>query len=378
MLRSVNLSQRQVSHFDVAKLKRDAEELEAEMGAPGFWDNLEHANSVSKHMKAIEGKLNHFKHLNDSADDVEAMIELGDSADDAELEHECAEEIKRIYAELEEIRLTTLLNGEYDENDALLSLHAGAGGTEAQDWTQMLYRMYTYYCQKHGFELKEMDLLEGDEAGIKSVTFQVSGDYAYGFLKCERGVHRLVRISPFDANARRHTSFASLDVAPIIDEDSSALFSMEDVRVDTYRASGKGGQHVNRTDSAVRMTHIPTGIVVQCQNERSQIQNRETCIRMLTAKLAEKREQERQELLSDVKGELKKIEWGSQIRSYVFQPYTMVKDHRTDYEVGNIQSVMDGNLDGFITAYLQKAAAKPAEEYQKKAHGGRRCNPRTR
>ena len=249
-----------MSHFDVAKLKRDAEELEAEMGAPGFWDNLEHANSVSKHMKAIEGKLNHFKHLNDSADDVEAMIELGDSADDAELEHECAEEIKRIYAELEEIRLTTLLNGEYDENDALLSLHAGAGGTEAQDWTQMLYRMYTYYCQKHGFELKEMDLLEGDEAGIKSVTFQVSGDYAYGFLKCERGVHRLVRISPFDANARRHTSFASLDVAPIIDEDSSALFSMEDVRVDTYRASGKGGQHVNRTDSAVRMTHIPTGM----------------------------------------------------------------------------------------------------------------------
>ena len=362
MLRSVNLSQRQVSHFDVAKLKRDAEELEAEMGAPGFWDDLEHANAVSKHMKAVESKLNHFKHLNDSADDVETMIELGDDGDDKELEQECAEEIKRMYSELEEIRLTTLLNGEYDENDALLSLHAGAGGTEAQDWTQMLYRMYTYYCQKHGFELKEIDLLEGDEAGIKSVTFQVSGDYAYGFMKCERGVHRLVRISPFDANARRHTSFASLDVAPIIDEDSSALFSMEDVRVDTYRASGKGGQHVNRTDSAVRMTHLPTGIVVQCQNERSQIQNRETCIRMLTAKLAERREQERQELLGDIKGELKKIEWGSQIRSYVFQPYTMVKDHRTDYEVGNIQSVMDGNLDGFITAYLQKAASKPTEE----------------
>ena len=362
MLRSVNLSQRQVSHFDVAKLKRDAEELEAEMGAPGFWDDLEHANAVSKHMKTVESKLNHFKHLNDSADDVETMIELGDDGDDKELEQECAEEIKRMYSELEEIRLTTLLNGEYDENDALLSLHAGAGGTEAQDWTQMLYRMYTYYCQKHGFELKEIDLLEGDEAGIKSVTFQVSGDYAYGFMKCERGVHRLVRISPFDANARRHTSFASLDVAPIIDEDSSALFSMEDVRVDTYRASGKGGQHVNRTDSAVRMTHLPTGIVVQCQNERSQIQNRETCIRMLTAKLAERREQERQELLGDIKGELKKIEWGSQIRSYVFQPYTMVKDHRTDYEVGNIQSVMDGNLDGFITAYLQKAASKPTEE----------------
>ena len=233
-----------MSHFDVAKLKRDKEELEAEMSAPGFWDDLNHAQSVNKHMKSVENKLNHFDHLNRSADDVEAMIELGDAADDADLEHECAEEIKRIYKELDEIRLTTLLNGEYDMNDALLSLHAGAGGTEAQDWTQMLYRMYTYYCQKHGFELKEMDLLDGDEAGIKSVTFQVSGEYAYGFLKCERGVHRLVRISPFDSNARRHTSFASLDVAPIIDEDSSALFSMEDVRVDTYRASGKGGQHV--------------------------------------------------------------------------------------------------------------------------------------
>lgn len=354
MLRSVNLSQRQVSHFDVAKLKRDAEELEAEMGAPGFWDDLEHANAVSKHMKTVESKLNHFKHLNDSADDVEAMIELGDDGDDKELEQECAEEIKRMYSELEEIRLTTLLNGEYDENDALLSLHAGAGGTEAQDWTQMLYRMYTYYCQKHGFELKEIDLLEGDEAGIKSVTFQVSGDYAYGFMKCERGVHRLVRISPFDANARRHTSFASLDVAPIIDEDSSALFSMEDVRVDTYRASGKGGQHVNRTDSAVRMTHLPTGIVVQCQNERSQIQNRETCMMMLRAKLAELHEKERQEQMSDVKGEMKKIEWGSQIRSYVFQPYTMVKDHRTGYETGDISAVMDGDLEGFVTAYLQK------------------------
>lgn len=351
-----------MSHFDVAKLKRDAEELEAEMSAPGFWDDLEHAQVINKRLKTIQNKLGHFKHLNDSADDVEAMIELGDDAEDSELEHECAAEIQRIYAELEKIRLTTLLNGEYDMNDALLSLHAGAGGTEAQDWTQMLYRMYTYYSQKHGFELKEIDLLEGDEAGIKSVTFQVSGEYAYGFLKCERGVHRLVRISPFDANARRHTSFVSLDVAPIIEEDNSVLLNMEDVRIDTYRASGKGGQHVNRTDSAVRMTHIPTGIVVQCQNERSQIQNRETCIRMLTAKLAAKREQERLDMLSDVKGELKKIEWGSQIRSYVFQPYTLVKDHRTDYEVGNIQSVMDGDIDGFITSYLQKASAQNKAE----------------
>ena len=334
------------------------------MSAPGFWDELEHAQKVNKQVKTIENKLNHFKALNSSADDIETMIELGDADDDADMEKECATEIQRVLKDLEEIRLTTLLSEEYDMNDALLSLHAGAGGTEAQDWTSMLYRMYTYYCQKQGFELTEMDYLDGDEAGIKSVTFQVSGEYAYGFLKCERGVHRLVRISPFDANARRHTSFASLDVAPIIDEDTSALFDMEDVRVDTYRATGKGGQHVNRTDSAVRMTHLPTGIVVQCQNERSQIQNRAVCIRMLTAKLAERREQERQELLNGVKGELKKIEWGSQIRSYVFQPYTLVKDHRTDYEEGNIQKVMDGEIGGFITSYLQKSASKPAEDAQ--------------
>ena len=343
-----------MSHFDVAKLKRDAEELEAEMGAPGFWDNLEHANSVSKHMKSIEGKLSHFKHLGDSADEVEAMIELGDAEDDAELEHECAEEIARIYAELEEIRLTTLLNGEYDMNDALLSLHAGAGGTEAQDWTQMLYRMYTRFCERMGFTVKELDYLDGDEAGIKSVSFEVTGDYAYGYLKAERGVHRLVRISPFDANARRHTSFASLDVAPIIVDNSEIEIRNEDLRIDTYRASGKGGQHVNRTDSAVRITHLPTGIVVQCQNERSQLQNKEMCFIWLRAKLAELKEQQRQEQMGDIKGELKKIEWGSQIRSYVFQPYTMVKDHRTGYEMGDISAVMDGKLEGFVTSYLQK------------------------
>ena len=218
----------------------------------------------------------------------------------------------------------------------------------------MLYRMYTRFAERMGFAVKELDFLEGDEAGIKSVTFEVSGDHAYGFLKAERGVHRLVRISPFDANARRHTSFASLDVAPVIEDDSAIEIKNEDLRIDTYRASGAGGQHVNRTDSAVRITHLPTGIVVQCQNERSQVQNKEMCFRMLRAKLAEKREQEKRELMEDVKGELKKIEWGSQIRSYVFQPYTMVKDHRTGYEMGDINSVMDGNLEGFVTAYLQK------------------------
>ena len=349
-------------HFDLTHLRQSLKELHSEMEDPDFWNHLEHAQKVNRRVKITEDKIQDWEGLVARADDLDVMIELADSEDDDSFLPDIESGLASLAEDAEELQLTTLLTGEYDANNAILTLHAGAGGTEAQDWTQMLYRMYTYYCQKHGFELKEMDLLDGDEAGIKSVTFQVSGEYAYGFLKCERGVHRLVRISPFDSNARRHTSFASLDVAPIIDEDSSALFSMEDVRVDTYRASGKGGQHVNRTDSAVRMTHLPTGIVVQCQSERSQIQNRETCIKMLTAKLAERREQERQELLSDVKGELKKIEWGSQIRSNVFQPYTLVKDHRTDYEVGNIQSVMDGDLDGFITAYLQKAAAKKPDD----------------
>ena len=328
------------------------------MGAPGFWDNLEHANSVSKHMKSIEGKLSHFKHLGDSADEVEAMIELGDAEDDAELEHECAEEIARIYAELEEIRLTTLLNGEYDMNDALLSLHAGAGGTEAQDWTQMLYRMYTYYCQKHGFELKEMDMLEGDEAGIKSVTFQVSGEYAYGFLKCERGVHRLVRISPFDANARRHTSFASLDVAPIIDEDTSSLFSMEDVRVDTYRASGKGGQHVNRTDSAVRITHLPTGLVVTCQDQKSQLKNRDKAMQVLRARLLERLQSEKDAAYAaNRRGQVGTGDRSERIRSYNFRE-GRVTDHRVGLTLYRIDEIVDGDLDEIIDALRREEQAR--------------------
>ena len=252
------------------------------------------------------------------------------------------------------LELETLMRGDYDDNDAVLSLHAGAGGTEAQDWTSMLYRMYTRYCEKMGFTVKLLDLLDGDEAGIKSVTFEVSGDHAYGYLRGEKGVHRLVRISPFDANARRHTSFASLDVAPMLEDDDSDIeINMKDVRVDTYHSSGAGGQNVNKTSSAVRMTHYPTGIVVSCQTERDQVQNRATCIKMLKAKLLELRERAKEEEMANIKGEMKKIEWGSQIRSYVFQPYTMVKDHRTNYESGNIDDVMDGNLEGFITAYLK-------------------------
>lgn len=324
------------------------------MASAGFWDDMEHAQKITARARSTENRIQHYDKLVGRADDLEVLVELAEEADDRSQIPEIQAEFAALKEELEALRLTTLLNGEYDGCDAILSLHAGAGGTEAQDWTGMLYRMYTRYAERMGFAVKDLDFLEGDEAGVKSVTFEVSGDYAYGFLKAERGVHRLVRISPFDSAARRHTSFASLDVAPVIEDDSAIEIKNEDLRIDTYRASGAGGQHVNRTDSAVRITHLPTGIVVQCQNERSQVQNKEMCFRMLRAKLAEKREQEKRELMEDVKGELKKIEWGSQIRSYVFQPYTMVKDHRTGYEMGDISSVMDGNLEGFVTAYLQK------------------------
>ena len=256
-------------------------------------------------------------------------------------------------AETSELRLKALLRGEYDANGAILSLHAGAGGTEAQDWAQMLYRMYTRWCERKKYTVKELDYLAGDEAGIKSVTFSVQGQSAYGYLKAEKGVHRLVRISPFDSSSRRHTSFASLDVMPDIEDDDADIEILpEDIRVDTYRASGAGGQHVNKTSSAIRITHLETGFVVQCQNERSQIQNRETAMRMLKAKLIEKRESEKMQEMQELKGEMKKIEWGSQIRSYVFHPYSMVKDHRTGEETGNVAAVMDGDIDNFINAYL--------------------------
>lgn len=338
----------------MARLQEQLAEYQEDMGSPGFWDNLERAQKINQKAHSVEARLEHFKKLGSRADDLEVMIGLADEEDDASLVPEIAAEIGALRKDLESLRLTTLLSGEYDQNNCILALHAGAGGTEAQDWCQMLYRMYTRFAERMGLSVKELDFLEGDEAGVKSVTFEVSGDYAYGFLKSERGVHRLVRISPFDSAARRHTSFASLDVAPIIEDSGETEIKSEDLRIDTYRSSGKGGQHVNRTDSAVRITHLPTGIVVQCQNERSQLQNKETCFMMLRARLAELKERERQEQMGDIKGELKKIEWGSQIRSYVFQPYTMVKDHRTGYETGDINAVMDGDLEGFVTAYLQK------------------------
>ena len=263
--------------------------------------------------------------------------------------------LPKLKIELDDFQIETLLSGKYDANNAILTLHAGAGGTEAQDWANMLYRMYTMYAEKKGFKIQVLDSLDGDDAGLKSITFMVSGDNAYGYLKCEKGVHRLVRISPFDANARRHTSFASLDVMPELDEVKDIEIRQEDLKVDTYRSSGAGGQHVNKTESAIRITHIPTGIIVACQNERSQIQNREMCMKMLYSKLAQKAEEEEMEKLNNIRGEIKKIEWGSQIRSYVFQPYTLVKDHRTNFENSDIQRVMDGDLQPFINDYLIKS-----------------------
>ncbi len=335
------------------RLREELAEYREEMNAPEFWTNLERSTAVNRHVSQIEGKLSHVSRLNARCGDVEAMIALLLEDPDDEMAKECDHELQTLRADADALELETLMRGEYDDCDCILSLHAGAGGTEAQDWTQMLYRMYTRYCERMGFKVTVNDLLDGDEAGIKSVTFQVEGDNAYGYLRSERGVHRLVRISPFDSNARRHTSFSSLDVAPILPEDDKFEVNMEEVRIDTFRAGGAGGQHVNRTDSAVRMTHIPTGTVAQCQNERSQVQNREVCLRILKGRLMELKMREKEDQMSDIKGEMKKIEWGSQIRSYVFQPYTMVKDHRTGFESGNVDDVMDGNLSGYITAYLK-------------------------
>ena len=283
------------------------------------------------------------------------LIDLAEEENDESLIEEVQTEIIAVEKNVEDMRLAALLSGKYDKLNALLTLHSGAGGTEACDWTEMLYRMYICYAEKNGFSITELDRLEGDEAGIKSVSFKVEGDCAYGYLKAEKGVHRLVRISPFDANKRRHTSFASLEVMPEIEDDNEIKIDTQDLRIDTFRSSGAGGQHINKTDSAIRITHIPTGIVVACQNERSQTQNREMAMKMLISKLLEKREAERLERDQDIKGEIKKIEWGSQIRSYVFCPYTLVKDHRTGFETGDIESVMNGNIQGFINDYLKKS-----------------------
>ncbi len=309
---------------------------------------------VGKKIKHIEGKLNLIKMLKSLYDDCNAYIDLIEESHDQSLENEVEDCLHKLENEVEKAKIQTLLRGKYDSFDAIITIHAGAGGTEAQDWADMLYRMYKMYCDSVGYKILVLDVLNGDEAGLKSITFEVSGDNAYGFLKAEKGVHRLVRISPFDANARRHTSFASVEVMPKMEKNPNIEIRNEDLKVDTYRSSGAGGQHVNKTESAIRITHIPSGIVVACQVERSQVQNRERAMQMLYSKLAEKEEREELEKLANIRGEVKKIEWGSQIRSYVFCPYTLVKDHRTGYEDSNVGSVMDGNIQEFINEYLKK------------------------
>ncbi|MBE5785191.1 MAG: peptide chain release factor 2 [Clostridiales bacterium] len=339
--------------FDLAKLNEEKRDLEEKMGQEGFWDDVENANKLNQRMKVVSAKAEKYDKLMRRAEDLETLIEMADEENEESLLDEIAAEFEGLNAAVEALQLETLLKGPYDSSNAVLSLHAGAGGTEAQDWVSLLYRMYTRYCEQQGYSVKVIDLLDGEEAGIKSVTFEVDGDNAYGYLKAEKGVHRLVRISPFDSSGRRHTSFASLDVTPIFDDDSNDLdINPDDLRIDTYRSGGAGGQNVNKVSSAIRITHLPTGIVVQCQNERSQLQNKEMAMRILRGKLLELQERERMEQMAEIKGEMKRIEWGSQIRSYVFQPYTLVKDHRTGVENGNIQSVMDGALEPFIHAYL--------------------------
>ena len=319
----------------------------------GFYLDQKKVLEVGKKIKNYEGKLNLINILQTLYDDCCAYVELYEEESDSSLEKELEDALHKLENEVEKAKIATLLTGKYDDYDALITLHAGAGGTEAQDWTEMLFRMYKMYAEKQGYKIRVLDILNGDEAGIKTITFEVAGDNAYGFLKAEKGVHRLVRISPFDANARRHTSFASVEVMPKIEEKPNIEIRPEDLKVDTYRSSGAGGQNVNKTESAVRITHLPTGIVVSCQVERSQLQNREMAMQMLYSRLAEKEEQEEMEKLAAIRGDIKKIEWGSQIRSYVFCPYTLVKDHRTGYEDTNIQSVMDGNIQEFINAYLK-------------------------
>ena len=326
-----------------------------EQSKEDFWNDMENAQKVNRELSRIESKMKHYDKLYSRGEDLEVLIELTEGTNDEKEMEELQKELNDFSDAVEALKLETLLKGKYDANNAILTLHAGAGGTEAQDWASMLYRMYTRYAERVGYKVVELDKLAGDEAGIKSVTFKVIGENAYGYLKAEKGVHRLVRISPFDANARRHTSFASLEVMPEIENQNEIKINPEDLKIDTYRSGGAGGQHVNKTESAIRITHIPTGIIVQCQNERSQIQNREQAMAMLVSKLIEKQERERLEKETELKGDLKKIEWGSQIRSYVFCPYTMVKDHRTGCETGNISAVMDGDIEQFIFDYLKKA-----------------------
>ena len=352
---SEKLDQMEAS-LEVSRKEEKIAELEYKMGEPTFWDDAEAAQKINQELADLKGSVDKYKALREKYDDAATLLEMGLEEKDESMEADVKAELDAIADGLEALQLEVLLSAPYDANNAILTLHAGAGGTEAQDWTQMLLRMYGRWAERHGFAVETADLLPGDEAGVKSATLFIKGHNAYGFLKSEKGIHRLVRISPFDAQARRHTSFSACDIMPEIDDNVDVNINMSDVRVDTYRASGAGGQHINKTSSAVRMTHEPTGIVVQCQNERSQLQNREQCLKMLRAKLFELEMEKKEAELAKLEGDQQKIEWGSQIRSYVFQPYTMVKDHRTGCETGNVQAVMDGEFDPFIRSYLSAKA----------------------
>ena len=337
----------------IETLKLELKNLENESLEKDFWNNQENSSLVFSKIKRLQKKIGLYENLESDLINLIEMNKLLTLEPEQELINELLANTKKIQEDCNKLEIETLFSGKYDINNAILTMHPGAGGTESQDWVQMLYRMYGKWAISNGFSIKELDYLDGDEAGIKSVTFLISGDYAYGYLKGEMGVHRLVRISPFDSGGRRHTSFASIEILPEITEDIQIEINSDDLRIDTYRASGAGGQHVNKTDSAVRITHIPTNIVVSCQSERSQTMNKETAMKMLKSKLLDLKEKENKETISELKGEQKDIAWGSQIRSYVFCPYTLVKDHRTNYEIGNVDSVMDGNLNDFMQAYLK-------------------------
>ena len=339
-----------------ASLCEQVAKLEAQAAAPGFWDDIENSQAILQKTSKLKGKIEEYDRIKNLYDDTEVLIEMADEAEDLSLLEEIELSVEDFSSSLSKMRLATLLIGEYDGSNTILTFHAGAGGTEAQDWNQMLVRMYTRWGEAHGFKVSLIDFLDGDEAGLKSAVLRIEGENAYGYMKSEAGVHRLVRVSPFDASGRRHTSFASLDVMPEIDDTVEVEIRAEDLRVDTYRSSGAGGQHINKTDSAIRITHIPTGVVVSCQTQRSQHQNREYAMRMLKSKLAEIAEQQQKEKIEDIKGVQKEIAWGSQIRSYVFHPYNLVKDHRTNFEMGNIGAVMDGDISGFINEYLKAAS----------------------
>lgn len=343
-----------MSPFDLAGLKGELEEINKKVEDPDFWNDPENAQKILKKKKSLENKIEGYEELETGIRDVEELMELAEEMEDEEEADSVVEMFNDLQNKMEELKLATLLNGKYDHNNAIISVHAGTGGVDAMDWTQMLYRMYTRWAEKKGYKVTLIDYQDDTEAGIKSATMIIEGENAYGYLKNEKGVHRLVRISPFNAAGKRQTSFALLEVIPEVEDDLTVEIDMEDLRIDTYRSSGAGGQHVNKTDSAIRITHLPTNIVVTCQNERSQHQNKDMAMKILASKLAELKEQEHKENLKELKGDFSLITWGSQIRSYVFQPYTMVKDHRTGAEVGNVNAVMDGDIDYFINEKLKQ------------------------